>query len=81
MATKLYAVALGIRGYWVWNILHFTLLVRRILSWILDFRKICTPLFYTVTLHENCAYNIYTYSGDRKRLRLGVESVCKWNIY
>jgi len=81
MSTKLYAVALSICGCSVWSLLHFTLLVPRILSWILDFRNICTPLLYTVTLHANCACNIYTYSGDRKCLGLGVESERNWNMY
>jgi len=80
MATKLYAVALGICGCSVWNLLYFTFLASRILSWILVFRKICTPQLYTVTLHANCACNIYTYSGDRRRLRLGVESEFNCNI-
>jgi hypothetical protein len=58
----------------VWNLLHFTLLAPKILSWLQDFRNVCVILLYTVTLHGNLACNIYTYSSDRKRLRLGVES-------
>jgi len=33
----------------VWNLLHVTILARRILRWLPDFWKICAPLLYITT--------------------------------
>jgi hypothetical protein len=37
-----------ILGFSVWNFLSVTHLMPRILRWLLDFLKICAPLFYTI---------------------------------
>jgi hypothetical protein len=52
MANKLCIVAPNICGSLVWNWLHVTLLVQRILMCLLDFWTICAPLPYGVTDHK-----------------------------
>jgi len=44
-ATKFSTVASNICGFWVHNLLHVTFLAPIILRWLLDFWKICRPLF------------------------------------
>ena len=44
MATEFCTVGSNICGCPVRNLLHFTLLVPRILRWLLDFQEICGPL-------------------------------------
>jgi hypothetical protein len=43
-ARKVCAVAPDICGFCLWNLLHVTLLSPRILTWLLDFWKICAPV-------------------------------------
>jgi hypothetical protein len=46
MATKFFIVAPNIYGLSIWNLLHVTVMVLRILRWLLDVLKI------SVLLHE-----------------------------
>jgi hypothetical protein len=41
-----FVVALNICGSSVWNVVHVTLLVARILRWPLDLQKICVRVLY-----------------------------------
>jgi len=45
MATKLCTVAPNICGSSVWNLLHVTFLMPRILRWLVHFYTIFAPLF------------------------------------
>jgi len=45
----------NICGSSVWNLLHITLLVPRILRWLLHILRICGPLYYTTHLLCNAA--------------------------
>jgi hypothetical protein len=47
--TKFCMVTAKIPGSSVWNLIHLTFLAPRILMWLLDFWKICTPLVETIT--------------------------------
>jgi len=48
LATRFCVVAPNICGSSVWNLLHITVLVPRILSWLPDFWKICALLHYMI---------------------------------
>ena len=45
VATKFYTVALNILGSSLWDLLHATLLARRILRWLIDFGKFFHPWY------------------------------------
>jgi hypothetical protein len=49
-SPEFYTVVPDICGPSVWNLLHITLLMPRILRWFLDFWKICGALQKTVIL-------------------------------
>jgi len=49
--TKFCMVVRSIVGCSAWNLLHVTLLAPIILSYLLDFWKICQPLIYTKIAH------------------------------
>ena len=52
MATSLRRFGSNICDSSEWNLLQVTILVPKILSWILDFCKVCTPLRVTVVVHS-----------------------------
>ena len=54
-ATEFWMLIPNICGSSVWNLLHITLLVPRILSWLLHLWRICGPLCYTAHLLWNAA--------------------------
>ena len=48
MANKFRVAVRNACGSSVCNVLHVTLVASRILSWLLDFWKICAPLLITI---------------------------------
>ena len=49
LVTRFYVMAPNGSVSSVWNLLHVTILMSKIVRWLLDFWKMCTPLMYVMS--------------------------------
>jgi len=56
-------VVLNIYGFSAWNLLHVTLWASRILRWLLDDRKSCTPLIWCLSsrFNDDRSYALFSF--------------------